>query len=597
MKRIISFFCIGLVLVTGVSCQDFLEERPTTQLSEATVLSTEASLEAEVAGISEILQAYGHYLKGDCYRYWIIASGLCSSMNGITASARNFTLLTGNSNGNYQPFQNAFASIERCNRIITNLPKSEVNEKYKSEIEAEAKFNRAYHYSVLVNTWGDVPIYERSVQSIDDVYRVRDAWWKVYIMIINDLKFAEEHMRSVARQEQVNPELNRPAKGAATLLKAYMYVTIGTLLAHPDDNFWDYTKDAALIAQGMDPRTPDFSSIGINSASDAFKLALEAAKAVIDSGEYRLSPDFRTLYSFTEYEGLFNPEYVLEFPTNPACGVHHRSTCSVPEYYNKEARQKNGNQQKPGRFLIQQILKYSGGEKYPEDSPYRNIYYKTEDPRYHASFCDSYMSKGTTLTNLYPLTPEGNTLPHYMKAHTDGGSDYAGLHALKFSEAYLIAAEACANLSTGKGDSYWNDALKYINVLRKRARESHDAGQPDTVQPADWTASTWSTKDELITAVFWERMIECNFEGGKELFDTHRMGATWLRDNIAIPANEFLSDPVHTTYLTKVKATLNEKGKVFEEDVDMLRKGLRIAYPSTELTENLKATQNDFVFE
>ena len=586
--------------VLSVSCADFLEEKPTTQLSEATVFSTEVALEAEMAGVSEILHAYGYYLKGNCYRFWFQASGLATSSNGITASCRNFTYLAGEDGSNYQPFSNAFASIERCNRIITNLPKSPVDQAYKDEIEGEARFMRAFHYFFLAGCWGDVPIYERSVQSIEDVYRERDAWWRVYIQIIKDLEFAEEHMRTIARQEQINFEMNRPAKGAATALKAYTLVTIGSLLAHPDDNFWDSSKDAELIAAGKDPRTPDFSSIGIKSAKDAFELALAAAKKVLDSGDYSLCPDFRKLYRFKEHDEFFLPEYILEFPSNPACGVHHRFTYSAPEYYYKEARQKNGPRMRPGRFLIQQILKYSGGETYPETSEYKNLYYRTEDPRYKASFCDSYMSKGTTLVQTYPLLPTGakaNTCaPHFMKAHVDGGKDYAGLHALKLSDVYLVAAEACANLSSSKGDAYWNDALSYLNVLRTRARKSHDAGEPDTTQPADYTVASFNTKDELITAVFWERMIELNYECGKEYLDGHRMGATWLRDNIALPGNEFFKDPAHAGYLTYVKIK-TDLDKVYETDIFMLRKGLRLSYPTTELVENPKATQNDFYLE
>ena len=600
MKKIVSLFAICFMAVLSVSCADFLEEKPTTQLSEATVFSTEVALEAEMAGVSEILHAYGNYVKGACYMSWMQASGLTTTKDGILASARNFTQLAGQDAGNYQPFSNAFASIERCNRIITNLPKSPVDQAYKDEIDGEARFMRAFHYFILAGNWGDVPIYERSVQSIEDVYRERDAWWRVYIQIIKDLEFAEQHMRTIARQEEINFEMNRPAKGAATTLKAYTYVTIGTLLAHPDDNFWDSSKDADLIAAGKDPRTPDFSSIGINSAKDAFELALAAAKQVLNSGDYSLCPDFRKLYRFKEHDEFFLPEYILEFPSNPACGVHHRFTYAVPEYYEKEARQRNGTRMRPGRFLIQQVLKYSGGERYPDDSPYKNIYYRTEDPRYKASFCDHYMQKGTTDYTTYPLKPEAagtNTYSaHYMKAHVDGGQDYAGLHALKLSDVYLVAAEACANLSSSKGDAYWNDALGYLNVLRTRARKSHDAGEPDTTQPADYTLASFNTKDELITAVFWERMIELNYECGKELIDDHRMGATWLRDNISIPANEFFSDPTHAAYLNYVKIKTN-LDKVFETDINMLRKGLRLSYPTTELVENPKATQNDFYLE
>ena len=133
--------------------------------------------------------------------------------------------------------------------------------------------------------------------------------------------------------------------------------------------------------------------------------------------------------------------------------------------------------------------------------------------------------------------------------------------------------------------------------IRDRARRSVIAGQASA--PADWQSSDFADPQALVNAVMWERVIELTGEG-HEWFDTHRRGAAWLRDNIAIPANAFYMGhlPDFTAYLNARYPGAIDKGAVFPEVISDLRKGLLCAYPESELRLNVAENrQNDFFWQ
>ena len=167
-----------------------------------------------------------------------------------------------------------------------------------------------------------------------------------------------------------------------------------------------------------------------------------------------------------------------------------------------------------------------------------------------------------------------------------GNSDF---YIMRLAEVYLIAAEACANLSGGRGDNYADKAIQYVNVLLARARQSVD-GEP-AVEPQDWTVSLFTDKQDLINAIFWERCFEMPFEQ-HEYYDTHRMGAKWLTENIAKPKNIYLYEKEQDDFVLDGKTYSGYRTLLYgnsfryDEDWTLVRKGLISAYPYNELLYN-----------
>ncbi len=586
------------ILIVLTSCSGFLNEVPTTSLSEEDVYDSPQALEANINGCYLTMNNTSLW-KGTMYEYFQTGSGLIIWGGQRTTDewldGMFFTKYSTSTTGNKNIWTAVWLGINRCNRLIDHLPDSPVDEGFKKEIEAEARFIRAIFYYTAVRIWGDVPLIKSSPVESEDLYNPRVPFWDVYAFVLEDLDFAWENMRSQARMEEVAPFKNRPCNWAALSLKASVYLTIGSLLSAPDDNFWDTSI-----------RTPDFSACGISSAEDAFTLAYNTAVDVIENGPYSLAPDYRTLFRWTEPGDWFLPESILKITASNKAGQSYCAVHMLPPFpegtANVATTNSNAGRVRPCRFALENIIKHSGGQRGTE-SHNSNLYTTTADPRFAATFFVKYLNQNTNKTvTTYPnnsnVTSASDAyIKKYLEPSYDVTSGKADFYFMRLAELYLIAAESAASLSAGPGDAWAESAISYVNVLRDRARRSRDTGI--ATAPANWSAANFADKDALINAIMWERVIELMGEG-HEWFDTHRRGATWLRDNIAAPANEFYIGhlPDFNTYLVYHFPGAVEKGYVFPTEIIDLRRGLLSAYPESELRLNTaESRQNDFYWQ
>lgn len=608
MKAIFKFLAVALASLTAFSsCAGFLDENPTTSLSESTVYTTEEALDAQLYGCYQGLHNSALW-KGYMTEFLHISSGLVSWKNQRTTDDWLDALTLGKYStsryGNSDIWKAVYAGINRCNRLLDNLPASPVNDGYKTEIEAETKFLRALLYYAAVRIWGDVPVFTTSPTSVEEVNTPRMAWYKVYAQVISDLEFAEKNMRSDYAAIQAE-ELSRPCNWAATAVKSSVYLTIGSLLAHPDDNFWDSSKDAALIAEGKDPRSPDFSSIGIRSAADAFKKAYDTAVDVIDNGPYSLIR-YKNLFRWTEHEDWFNSEAIFVLTSSNTSGTNYNSTRMLPPFPAGTANFKTVNSNygriRPSRFNIENILKHSNGTL-GTGSDNSEVYAATEDPRFGATFITYYIRQDNNKPlNTYPKpgyvnTRSGDYATPYCRKYLDPTYDVtngkADFYYMRLAEVYLIAAEAAASLSSAIGDSYFELSLKYLNRIRQRARGIvNDGDIASSDAPSDYYASDFTSLEDLLDAIFWERQCELSFEG-HEFFDTHRYGSTWLKEKIAEPHNLFMSYDFNQLLF---EYTYNNT--YYPTDKDELRKSLLVPVPEIEVRLNQAITgNNDFYWQ
>lgn len=289
MKKIFSLIITAIAVLGVSSCQDFLTESPTTQLSPSTVYASESALEADMIGLYASLKQSSLF-QGNMAEFLQNCSILTHWRSNKTTEeyTQCYTLgFYSDYSKNESIFRQLFTCIYRCNTLIKGLEDSPVDEKYKAEIEGEARFIRAFVYFTLVRMYGDIPLTTDPPQSIEDAFLTRTPYQQVYAQIMEDLVFAEQNMRDEARQQQVSGLTGRVHKWAATALKAIVYVHFGSILDSPEDQWFDLSKPG---------RTPDFTACGVTSAADAWQKALETAESVISSSGYTLTPDYRQLF-------------------------------------------------------------------------------------------------------------------------------------------------------------------------------------------------------------------------------------------------------------------------------------------------------------
>ncbi len=633
MKKIFTILAAFALLS---SC-DFLEERPTTSIGDDLAYGTEGTLEAEVYGI---LCAFNGdaMITGNMNECLMDCSGLinwgCNTAFLTDAQQRwtcSFAFTQYSQHPyNYNAYCGFYSIINRATRLLEHLPDSPVDEAYKAEIAGEASFYRGLAYYYLARGWADVPLRTKSATNFEESNAPRSPFWEIYTQVVNDMEFAFENMRDYERTLEVaSTAAGRPCKWAAKAMLSQVFLTIGTLTAHSEDNFWDSAKREQRY--GMS--NPDFSKIfeGItpeSSMSEVSKKAFEQAYAyaddVIQNGPYELAPKYTDLFRWTNPEDYMLKERIFVLTNAPESGVsgaNYTAIRSLPLFpegtANFSAQNNNYGRWRPTRFVYQKWCETHGGVK-GKASTNKNIYVSSTDPRFDVTIWhDGYTRQDTgEYLDLYPAPSRvfnrifnKNMEPFfrkYLDPTYDANSGRADFYLMRYAEVYLIAAEAAANLSAAPGDAWWNKAFANIEVVHKRARHSVPDGQPDSEYPK-WEPYRFMTDanpvQSLINGIFWERVFELYSEG-HEYWDTHRMGATWLADNIAAPLTAFLLLP-EQQYDNIEKSAPNDRNYTlmhygsntppFHTDPADLRGSLILEFPQQEVVSNHGVSQEDAV--
>ena len=608
MNRIFTIAILSLS-VGLTACSDFLVERHSTSYEGKSMIATKTALESSILGIHRQIASSGFKTGAFC-EYLAPGSGLAiwGNTGALTnpqekwISLHKFTRFSRHPD-NFNTFQSFYRTIYLCNHLLDLLVNSPVDENYVEEIKGEIYFLRAMAYFYLVRLYGDVTLNLTAPSSSDDetMYKPRENFWTVYCQIVKDLNLAEEKLRSFKRMVSVagGNASGRVCNYAATACRSLVYLTIGTLLEHPDDNFWV-------------GRTPDFTEIGISSPEDAFRLALADAENVIENGPFELCPDYRQLFRWIEPEDWQLKERIWAMPRSPESkdAGSGLTLWALPRCYNGTENVDNFGRCRPDRWFFQKWCETYGGVKGSGTSN-SNIYVTCADPRMDVNLIyGSFMGQkkvedcypaSSRLSSTSAFTLKSFGIPFYKKYYdptfnnSDGNAD---LYVMRLAEVYLIAAEATANLHFTGANQYGKTAMDYVNVILARARRSVD-GSPSR-EPADWQTGDFADKDALLTAIFWERCFEMPFEH-HEYFDTHRMGAKWIVENISKPKNIFLYLKEQEDFTSGGKEYMGYRsylyGKTFryDEDWTLVRKGLICGYPYDEIVYNpcLEETSTD----
>lgn len=238
MKAII----VGVLLLAG--CKKGLDLVPLDTISDATFWKTPADFK---------LAANNLYLSLPDFKTDPVMDG----NSDIEFSVPNTV-----SNGTYQVpiddtrWSSPYTYIRRCNTIIEKASTSPIAADIKQFV-AEAKFFRAYNYWELFRLYGGVPIITKALD-IDskELYDQRATRQETVDFILKDLTEAAADLPE--QKSLAAADIGRSTKGAANALKARVALFEGTWgKFHGGDNMYLTT-------------------------------AIEAAKAVMNSGQYAL---------------------------------------------------------------------------------------------------------------------------------------------------------------------------------------------------------------------------------------------------------------------------------------------------------------------
>ena len=240
MKRVLVYMLAGMALV-GTSCSDFLDTIPNDALSPSTTWQTEADAEKFLIG---------------CYDGWADETGIlywdCASDFGFNFHIHEGFRNVGNGGmtaSNQVTDYYKFGMIRRCNDFLTNIQNIEfADAKKKDNMIGQVKMIRAYTYFNMNWLYGGVPI-------------------------IDSYETAEEAQVPRNTEEDVKKYIYDELDAAIPLLN-------------------DIPAASGYIAKGTALALKMRSALYYND----FQRAKEAAKAIIDLGQYELDPSFENLF-------------------------------------------------------------------------------------------------------------------------------------------------------------------------------------------------------------------------------------------------------------------------------------------------------------
>lgn len=461
---------IALFFVVS-SCDDFLEEQPSTLIDSDYIYTTEEGLKSGVVSLYKFNRdRYDRRIED------FMGGVLMSSRSDLAFSRSGYTGLMGRYQRGVSPldqganfvstlFWKHFYNITNKATEIINAAEvvQGVDEDVRNQVIAEAKFFRANSYFYLYRMFNNIYVSTETitVDNAFDVINDKSSETEIFALLNNDLDFAIAHL-------EWTDTFGRVTKGTAKHVKAKVAMWEGN---------WEEAKSQALDVI----ESPDSPHALVSKTADVF------------SGDRNHSESLFVIQSKDDLLGggdntMINANYVTQY--FQISGIDA----------NVEQGGRGFSRVLPNRYL-QGLLAEDPNDTRDDDTYFRLKYYYTTG-----------VNAGQEIDIYKPISaenPNGVQLTrYYQRLHPscikfaqedDNPESYlnrSNIMVYRLAETYLIAAEAIMRSS--------GDPLPYINAIRQRAN-----------------ATPLTSVDEQ--AILDERALELAFEG-QRWFTLKRMG-------------------------------------------------------------------------
>ncbi|MDR1982138.1 MAG: RagB/SusD family nutrient uptake outer membrane protein [Tannerellaceae bacterium] len=207
----IKIFLIGILLMSPVSCADFLDKNPLDQITSQTFWKNEAEASMAVAGVYSRLLAYPFTHKEADFD--TMAGDVCANAFNTVISIAQGNILPTSGGLVSTIYNNCYAGISTCNFFLDNIEKTPISVETLNRYQGEVRFLRALFYFTLATHYGGVPLYTSPV-TIEGAKVKQSSKAEVLQQVITDLDFAIANLPDVPYTD------GHAVKGSALGLKA-----------------------------------------------------------------------------------------------------------------------------------------------------------------------------------------------------------------------------------------------------------------------------------------------------------------------------------------------------------------------------------------
>lgn len=222
---------LGALAIACSSCHKDLDQKPLSNATTETFFESQNDFELAVNGL------YAAALRGNTLgnsygypdRLMNLSETRSDNLYAITDGARPWEGVNGFhtsiANNQYvtEAWVNNYDAIARANLILEQIQlKASVffDDSLKVNLEAQARFMRAFCYFDLVRWFGKVPLVDHSLSVEESRTLGRSPVADVYSLILSDLQYAEQHLA-----DNSSATTGRASKWAAKGVLAQVYMT------------------------------------------------------------------------------------------------------------------------------------------------------------------------------------------------------------------------------------------------------------------------------------------------------------------------------------------------------------------------------------
>lgn len=560
MKKIAKYIFTVLVIFSVSACDNYLKEERYTDVGYD-YFTTKVGMESAVTGVYQAMRWYtgtfnqaGNSTSGGNMEAYFCLTEYGTDMtwegsDGGNKDPFNKYLSSLNSSQDVinKFWNNNFKGITRANTALMYMSKvPDMTDVQKTQRSAELKFMRAYYYFDLVQHFGGLPLVTEGnvTQVVTDFKRAPVA--DVYKQIISDLKAAYDVLPDVYQQS----DRGRATKWSASHLLSKVYLTrisadatVRGGKATDLDSAAFYSE--AVINSGKFALEANFSNVfeqnnqkvskeiiwDVEFTKDA--LFSGAGSSVSDGGNQlhlywvsqydvkpgmirdiangrpwkrvRINPQFaQTLWDRTTDSRIYKTFKWTFYCNNAGTAtkwakdyfyINPATNAATSEViYSPPANLVGKAKFKAGDTAIYVSSRYYGAlSPYTSTNPKQTL---LNDANYRKMLTDVAKAPYLLITQD---TYDVNIFPCMLKWLDDQRPDInyqAGsrnFHRMRLAETYLIAAEAYGR----KGD--WTNALKYINIVRKRAAWAEGEAKAQQVYKIDGGVNnTTATVNDMV---------------------------------------------------------------------------------------------------
>lgn len=540
--RIVIFLVIGCLI--SCSKTGFLDPTVTTSLNEQTTFSDSTNA---MAFLNNIYTGVG--MSMDPRRFG--GGGLDASSDeaeGYTTSSSYsgyIQFATGSVTPNIVPndvWSRSYGYIRSVNQFLKHVPVIPVSAFMKVEVKAEARFLRAWYYSLLVQHYGGIPLVNDTLYTAADVIPAKRASFKRCIdYIVSECDIASTALSNT----QTGSLYGRASRGACLALKARMLLLAASPLFNNGGIAKGTALDSIVAYPDIDP--------------NRWKLAADAARSVIALNAYQIYVDSTTALKDKGYgfQKLFtlrsNPEYVFAWMMG--------DNKYLESYWDVPSRGGSG-----GAFPYQELVDafpMSNGKAITDPtSGYNSGYpYKNRDPRLNYTVIhDSTLRPIFGANQPSPVSLYWNT-GVTPAAPASGDAVYKGTPTGYYT--YKMMDPTVINNSLSNSIRCL-PLIRYAEVLMTLAEASNEFGGPsfevyqsiETIRMRaglrPYKLPVGLSKDQMRAIIQNERRLEFAFEGLR-FFDVRRWMIAEQTDNLQMHGLEVDRAPAVSYKLFNVR--------------------------------------------